>query len=155
MCHAGPVLLSTSCEVEPRVNRALSAIPCCIRCICQRGQWSVSRVSRWSSSSCNFVRDGASGEPRSLGDSFVHSLLLTAGATVCKPCVTLVQCHSEHQWKPRGGVRAVATLGPQKCCERAFLPLPSESCKWEWLGAARHFNEMRPCGEGIITRTAK
>ena len=59
---------------------------------------------------------------------------LAAGATVCKPYVTLVQCHCEHQWKPRGVVRTVATLGPQKSWQRAFLPLPYESCKWEWFG---------------------
>ena len=45
---------------------------------------------------------------------------------------------------PQSGVRTVATtLCPQKCCQGAFLPLPSESCKWEWFGAGRHFNLMR------------
>ena len=56
--------------------------------------------------------------------------------------VTLVQCHFEHQRKPRGGVRTVPQLGPQ----RAFRPLPSESFKWELFGAGRHFIEVRPDG---------
>ena len=75
----------------------------------QRGHWSVSRVSRWSSTSFDFVGDGAPIEPRSLGDFSAHPLLLAVETTVCEPCVTLVQCHIEHQWKPRGGVRTVDT----------------------------------------------
>ena len=50
------------------------------------------------------------------------------------------------RWKPRGGVRTFATtLCLQQPCQRA-LPLPSESCKWEWFGAGRHFDVMRPDG---------
>ena len=42
----------------------------------------------------------------------------------------LLSCN-KYQWKARCGVRTAATRGPQRCCERAIIPLPSESCKWE------------------------
>ena len=53
---------------------------------CQQGHRSVSRLSRWSSISFNFKRDGASGKARSFDGSFVIiSLLLTAVTIVREP----------------------------------------------------------------------
>ena len=63
----GPVPCETSCNLEPwRFHAAVAASG-------SEGQQSVrSPMSCRSSSSCNFVRDGASGEPCSLGDSFAR-----------------------------------------------------------------------------------
>ena len=61
---------------------------------------------------------------------FLCSLLLMAVTTVCEPCVTVVKRLSKDKCKPRSGVRTITKLGPQKCCHRAFFPLPSESCFW-------------------------
>ena len=68
----------------------------------------LSRVSRWSNISLNFVRDEAAGELRSLVDSFVHSLSLAA---VCHPCVTLFQYRrsTSCEMKPRGN-RALSSI---------------------------------------------
>ena len=60
-----------------------------------------------------FVRDDGLGKPRSLDVSLLHSQHQAAGTKGSEPCVTLVQRPPQHQWKPRGGVRTVAQLGPQ------------------------------------------
>ena len=107
--------------------------------ICQQGHRSVSRLSRWSSISFFFKRDGASGKARSYDGSFVTSLLLTAVTIAREPtdlCKKIVQ-----------KVRKVNSLNDAK----EFYDF--ETARSSGLSHVLSHRVSNPSPRGLISRT--